>query len=833
MTNSSSLNKMKWNFSLFFVLFVLGLFTFLFIASQRYMENAVLVAMKTAGMPTLQRAAAFIDGDKYERLAQTLDEKDPFYIETQKKIRELRANTHCKYLYTMAPRTDETHIFIFDGEDTESENFSPLGSEDKTDDYDPAYWLTYKTKSPQYHNSISKTKWGNIVSAYVPILNSNGDAVGVVAIDFEGSDVYEPIKTSRNRLIIIFSVFFAVGLGIYFYLLKDLARQGKELLDMSIRAEAASRAKSDFLARMSHEIRTPMNAVIGMSDLAQRDYGEPKGLEYISGIKSAGMSLLSIINDILDFSKIESGRMEFTDSPYKTNSMLVEVLTIIHMRLAEKDLKFVVEADPYIPCALMGDSVRVKQVLLNLLSNAVKYTNKGTVLFSFSGKPVDNDSAICLTFVVADSGIGIKESDLPKLFNDFSRVDEKRNASVEGTGLGLSIARSICQAMGGDIAVTSKYGVGSTFTATLIQSVNDWTPMGDLVIAPEAYAETQRASFIAPEASVLVADDFSSNLLVAEGLLAPYKMRVLTCLNGLEALEAVRQRSFDFVLMDHMMPVMDGVESLAAIRALGGSFAKLPIAVMTANVLVGMKEQYLAGGFDDFLAKPIDTAKLDDMLQRWIPKEKQHSAEHQTAQEGSAAITPLKIEGVDVEEGMSRVGGLPERYLELLTMFRKDVEQGFTLLKEAPGPDSLKSFTTFVHALKSGMANIGAKTLSVSAARLEQAGRAGDMDAIQNNLAPFREKLLTLIKRISETTAIAPPGEMTMEIKILPALHIALAELKNALEARDTEAMDAALTKLHGLTLPTEVKATVTDIAKYVLYGDFKKAAKAIAQLEV
>ena len=495
--------------------------------------------------------------------------------------------------------------------------------------------------------------------------------------------------------------------------LKKMMRKSEEdfqaILELSMKAEAASQAKNIFLARTSHEIRTPMNAIIGMSKLAQQNYGTPKCLEYISGINSAALSLLAVINDILDFSKIESGRMELNVSPYNTNSLLNDVLLLIRVKVAEKPIELIVEADPGIPGAMIGDAGRIKQVLLNLLGNAVKYTNEGVIRFSLSGEPAGSD-AIRLTFVIEDSGMGMKPEDLARLFNDFTRVDEKRNSAIEGTGLGLSIARNLCRAMGGDITVTSEYGSGSAFTATLIQAISGWKPMGELAAAATALAETDRVSFIAPETEVLVADDFSSNLIVAEGLLAPYKIRVCTCMNGREAVELVQARSFDLVLMDHMMPVMDGMEATAAIRAIGGRFAELPIVALTANVVSGMKEQFLVNGFNDFLGKPIDTKELDALLQKWIPAEKQQCA-------------------------------------------------------------SDESSITAQH----GQAN-------------------------------------------GENTPAALPRE-------------ALTELKDALDAKNADSIDAVLAKLQNLPPDTKTRTAVTDIAKHVLFGNCEKAAEIAAAL--
>ena len=594
-------------------------------------------------------------------------------------------------------------------------------------------------------------------------------------------------------------------------------------------AEKASRSKSEFLARTSHEIRTPMNVVIGMSALAIRDYGSPKCLEYLRGINHAGKSLLVIINDILDFSRIESGHLELIAAPYEVSSLLNDVLTLLRVRIAEAPLELKVEVPPSLPNAMTGDSGRVRQVLVNLLSNAVKYTSQGFIRFAVSGEPV-GDGAIRLSFVVEDSGIGIRQEDIPKLFNDFTRVDEKRNSAIKGTGLGLSISRSLCHAMGGDIAVTSEYGKGSTFTATLIQTVTNWTPMGNIPAFTAEGLQTQHVSFTAPKAEVLVVDDFQSNLMVAEGLMEPYGMNIHTCQNGLEAVERIKARSFDLVLMDHMMPKMDGIEAVAAIRALGGAYVNLPIVALTANAVSGMREMFLAHGFSDFLAKPINMSELDTLLCKWIPAAKQQeiTAENAISPENAAMAASLCIEGVDIAAGMARVGNAPDRYRELLRMFRRDAETSFLLLETTPDAERLSAFVTFVHALKSGLANIGADALSRSAAELEHAGRDKDMTAIRNDLPSFRAKLVALMARIGEATASAPFGETDRKRASAALLRETVTELKNALNAKDTDAMDTALTNLQALPLAPETHAAVSDIAQHILFGDFKKAMEAL-----
>ncbi|MDR1935698.1 MAG: response regulator [Candidatus Accumulibacter sp.] len=599
-----------------------------------------------------------------------------------------------------------------------------------------------------------------------------------------------------------------------------------------IEAERATEAKSGFLARMSHEIRTPMNAIIGLSELAQREYGKPKALEYITGIKSAGASLLAIINDILDFSKIESGNLPINPAPYDTASLLNDALTIIRVRIAETPLELIVDASPDIPRAMIGDAGRIKQILLNLLSNAVKYTNEGFIKFSISCKPV-GENAIGLTFVVEDSGIGIRQEDMPKLFGEFARIDEKRNSRIEGTGLGLAIARSLCQAMSGDITVSSEYGRGSVFTATMTQIVDDWKPMGDMADMPARRAEAQRVTFIALEADVLIVDDFPSNLLVAEGLLVPYKMRVFTCLNGREAVDLVRERPFDLVLMDHMMPEMDGVEATHVIRAMDEERCRtMPIVALTANAVSGMREMFLENGFNDFLSKPIEVSKLDAVLKKWIPADKRRTAlkEEENALETVMPESSVpEIAGVDVAAGIARIGGSPSRYLDLLEVFCRDARAGFPLLEKEPDDASLRSFTTLVHALKSALANIGADGLSQVAALLEKAAREGDARVICNELPPFRQELVALVAQIGEIPALARSDDGEQEAGL--ETEEALARLLEALNAKDMDSMDAALTRLQAMRLAGKMREAVSEIADYILTADFGEAEDIIRVL--
>ncbi|MDR1686895.1 MAG: response regulator [Desulfovibrio sp.] len=731
---------------IFFATFVTVIFAVIIINSFQQFDDITILVNSRLGMPVAQRAVAVIDGDAFERLTKTLDPQDPFYEETRLKLLRIKEESGCMYLYTMAPYTDTVHRFIIDGSaEPGADGFSPLGSEEPLADYDKAYLRTYATRKPQFAGTNIQ-HWGMVISSFVPVFNSSGAVVGVVGCDFEAESIHNRIQGHVLRQILLLSVLLVIGFCLYRLLLNAVMRQNLALQEMNQHALAATTAKSAFLARTSHEIRTPMNAIIGMSELAQREPCPPKALQYIAGIRNAGKNLLGVINDILDFAGIESGTLRIHPAPYETASLLQDVQAVTRAAAEEKSLTPTTDLSPDIPRSMVGDAARIRQILLNLLSNAVKYTNSGFVKFSAYATPGAGDE-VRLTFVVEDSGIGIRPEDMPKLFGEFVRIDEKRNIGIEGAGLGLSISRSLCRAMGGDIVVRSEYGRGSVFTAELSQTVYDRQPMGDLTGMTVKRVERRRAGFSAPGAELLVVDDLPANLLVAEGLLARCGARVTTCTNGREAVDLVRARPFDLVLMDHMMPVMDGVEATRAIRALDEERCRtVPIVALTAADAPGIKEMFAANGFNDFLSKPVTSAGLDDLLRRWIPAAESREAPagaspgadlspfspqalqdrsgqgrdaapdtsegspprrahgESSGQSPDAALRtagePLpprtdiprmedtalpRIEGVDTALGLARIGGSHSLYLRLLEVFRTDAETCLARIAEEPG----------------------------------------------------------------------------------------------------------------------------------------------------
>ena len=406
----------------------------------------------------------------------------------------------------------------------------------------------------------------------------------------------------------------------------DITQRRKQLAQMQTlkaNAEQANQAKSEFLARMSHEIRTPINAVLGMNEMVLRESTEEDVKKYSMDIKSSAQALLGIINDILDFSKIESGKMEIVPIEYEFNSMLNDLYNIFSLRAKEKGLVFDVIVDPELPSKLYGDDLRVRQVLINLLTNAVKYTRKGTVTFQVSGERDGED--VILHFSVRDTGVGIKQEDISKLFSAFERIDEEKHRDIEGTGLGMNISLQLLKLMGTDLRVESVYGEGSRFFFALRQRIVNGEPIGNFQerARKAAREHAYQASFTSPEGEILLVDDNRVNRRVFCGLLKQTKIQIKDVGSGRECLDHIRQKHYDLIFLDHMMPEMDGMETMQHMKEMEDNLCKdTPVIMLTANAIMGAKEEYLQAGFDDFLAKPIDQSKLERLVMHWMPQEK-------------------------------------------------------------------------------------------------------------------------------------------------------------------------------------------------------------------
>jgi signal transduction histidine kinase/HPt (histidine-containing phosphotransfer) domain-containing protein/AmiR/NasT family two-component response regulator len=665
--------------------------------------------------------------------------------------------------------------------------------------------------------------WGGLISGVVPVFNEDGSVYCAAGVDL--SD--EIIIVQRGNMIVMRTVLLlalgfslvASGIGIRFYRKKAL------------QSDNANRAKSQFLSTMSHEIRTPMNAIIGISELVLREDMGPKIRDYLTRIKQAGVSLLSIINDILDFSKIEAGKLEVQPAPYALSSLLNDAATIISVRLYEKPIKFKINADSSLPGTLYGDEIRIRQVLLNILSNAVKYTKEGRIEFNVSGEARDIEN-ITLKFEVSDTGIGIKEEDLENIFGNFVRFDAEKNRDVEGSGLGLAITYSLCRIMGGSVSVSSVYGKGSTFTVLLPQKIIDPEPLSANIAAYEDYNTGQTNSpvqFTAPDARLMIVDDISSNLLVAEGLLAPYKMIVDCCTGGAEAIGLAQKNYYDLIFMDHLMPGMDGIEATAKIRETTIN-PSAPIVALTANAVAGMKEMFLKNGFNDYLSKPIEISKLDEIVKTWIPREKQIKTTDAVTRAEFEGDAGLSIPGLDITMGINMTGGTIEGYRRVLASFCKDAAERLLKLAAVPAEGDLSAFVIHVHALKSAAATIGAPALSGEAAELEAAGKSGDMAVITEKLPAFYGHLKDTREKINAALAggAQAPSSGSANNDGVSGLFL---ELKAAVEAKDIEAIDRITAELTGKGLDKETRETLDAISDLLLVSKFKAASAKLDEL--
>ena len=613
------------------------------------------------------------------------------------------------------------------------------------------------------------------------------------------------------------------------------AEENAILLEEKIEeALAANEAKGKFLAHMSHEIRTPINAVLGMDEMILRESKETNIKEYAMDIHTAGQTLLTLINDILDFSKIESGKMEIVPAEYDVCSLIHDLANMTSQRAEDKNIRFEAEIDPEIPSTLYGDDVRIRQVLMNILTNAVKYTHEGTVWLRIRNRR-EGEMAM-LHFEVEDTGIGIKEEDLPKLSAEFERIEEDRNRHIEGTGLGMSITVQLLSLLGSKLQVESIYGKGSKFYFELTQKIIDAAPIGDFESRVRQIAGNYHYStkLCAPDAKILVVDDNAVNRKVFRNLLKETRIQVTEAASGMECLELVQKNHYDLIFLDHMMPQMDGIETLHHIKKLD-DFPCLgtPIVVLTANAVSGAKEKYLTEGFDDFLSKPIVPEKLEHMIQKKLPEEllmeAAASCQETAAQSNTSMISELPeylppVDGLDWNYAWMH---LPDMELLQYTLkeFYAQIDSAADRLESfyerIAEPEQLTQYRIQVHAMKSLAATVGILPLSGIAKMLEYAARDDKIEVITAITAPFLAEWRSYSQKLHGVFGIG-----TMKKKKVTDYSVikALVEMARiSMQEMDVDQADQIMNQLQAYEYPPEITSYIRNLADAVTNLDLEE----------
>jgi len=604
------------------------------------------------------------------------------------------------------------------------------------------------------------------------------------------------------------------------------------LAQAKIKSDLRNQQKSSFLATMSHEIRTPLNAILGMTEIQMQNTAHPPATsEAFLKINNSGNLLLNIINDILDLSKIEAGKLELVPVKYEVARLINDIIQLNYIRYVSKPIEFKIKIDENIPSFLVGDDLRIKQILNNLLSNAFKYTEKGEVVLSVNAECVGRGGAVLvsLIFEVSDTGQGMSQDQVNKLFDEYTRFNMEANRTTEGAGLGMTITRNLIDLMYGKITVKSEVGQGTTFTVRLPQKTEGKGIEG--VIGKEVaenlsqlnqnnsiqIKKTQVIHEFMPYGSVLIVDDVETNLYVAKGLMIPYGLKIEVATSGFEAIKKIKEGAvYDVVFMDHMMPKMDGIEATKQLRNMG--YIK-PIVALTANALTGHAEMFLNNGFDDFISKPIDIHQLNRTLNRLV-RDKQPSEVIEAAIKEKAELDKKRTSP-----------GFQQADTQLVKIFARDAEKAADAIKKSihknlNNEKDIQMFIINVHAMKSALANIGEKELSAEANRLEQAGRGKDINVILSEINEFLDKLNKVVKEIKKREEKNELSEDSEESLVM--LKEKLQLIKDACNEMDKKTIKNVLVELREKSWTQKTNELLTSVEELLLHSDFEETSTLI-----
>ena len=640
-----------------------------------------------------------------------------------------------------------------------------------------------------------------------------------------------------------------VILGVLCLLYTYAYRHQQERLDAAIsEAKSANEAKSSFLENMSHEIRTPMNSILGMNEMILREEDRPEIKEYALVVQRSGRALLGILNDILDFSKLQDKKMEIVPVRYDLSSLINDLVNIAAEQAKKKSLNFTVNVDKEIPRILDGDEYHIRQVMLNLLNNAIKYTERGGVTVTMGYEKTGNYT-ILLKCSVTDTGIGIKSEDLENIFQPFEHVESARKFSADGSGLGLSIVQKLLQLMNSELRIESVFHKGSTFSFDIVQNVIKWEPIGDYERAFMTAASRQEKkftqSFQAPNARVLVVDDADVNLLVFANLLKKTKIKIDTASSGVEMLQMVRMNHYNMIFLDHRMPGMDGIEAFHNMKKMtDGLNYNTPVVALTANAVLGARQLYIDEGFNDYISKPVDTVRLEQILLEYlppdliikgsdIPAEEPKLAELPAAAETEAApveeTSPYRnIPGIDYDAAVTNCG-TEETFIQALEIFYNTLDKKADDIERFEREKDIKNYTVLVHALKSAARLVGALDLSEKAKYLEACGDKNDVHEIETKTPALLSQYRGYKPVLAEVFGKNDEQDMSLPEISIEDLHEMYSLIKGFAADFDLDNIDNMIAEAKNYRIPESERERFEKIKDCVTAADWSTLEQLLA----